>query len=183
MNDPQASYLELLARLDAFSERVMRRYPDMLQCKLGCDDCCQRDLSLFPIEADGLVEQARSLPSERIDQLLVRARAALADDEAGCPFLDATARGGACTVYPVRPVVCRSQGLPMLLPEQNSLSLCPHNFKGVHDISGACVLDLAPVNQILVTTNLLRARELNISPERVQLSRAVVDGLSDGIQR
>jgi hypothetical protein len=180
VNESQANYLELLARLDAFTARVVERYPGMLQCKRGCDDCCQRDLSLFPIEADRLIEQARSLPQEQIDRVLDRARAALADDEAWCPFLDSTVRGGACLVYRVRPVICRSHGLPLLIPEQNSLSLCPHNFKGVHDIAGACVLDLAPVNQILAATNLLRARELDTSPERVQLSRAVVDALSEG---
>ena len=176
MTDPQDAYLQLLARVDDFTRRVSQRYPGMLQCQAGCDDCCRRDLSLFPIEIDRVLEQLAGLAPDQQRLVLDRARAALVDEEAACPLLEE----GLCLVYPVRPVICRSHGLPLLIPEQDSLSICPHNFKGLLDIEGECVLDLTPVNQILATTNLLRSRAQEKSPERISISRAIVEALVGG---
>jgi Fe-S-cluster containining protein len=173
-NDPQSAYLGLVERLDDFVRRVTRRYPTMLACGPGCDDCCQRNLSLFPIESARLVESASCLPPPARAGLLARARKAASDPEAPCPFLD----GKLCLAYQVRPVLCRTHGLPMLIPGESELSICPLNFKEVLRIEGDCVLDLGPVNQVLATANLLWARELKRSPDRVALSRAVIDGLS-----
>jgi len=175
VTDPLDAYLQLLARVDEFSERVNRRYPGMLHCRRGCDDCCRRDLSLFPIEVSRLVEHVQTLPPDRQARVLARARTAREDREAACPLLEE----GLCLAYPVRPVICRSHGLPLLLPDQSGLSLCPYNFKDVLDIQGECVLDLNPVNQILATTNLMRAQAEGLDPERIAVSRALVEALGE----
>ncbi|MGZ3809289.1 MAG: YkgJ family cysteine cluster protein, partial [Bacteriovorax sp.] len=34
-----------------------------------------------------------------------------------------------CTIYEARPVICRTQGAPLFLQEENVLDYCPLNFK------------------------------------------------------
>ncbi len=91
-----------------------------LRCGTGCTDCCQDDLSVFSVEAD----------------LIRRHHAALLEGgapgpERRCAFLDPA---GACRIYPQRPYVCRTQGLPLRWLEPDGegggleyRDICPRN--------------------------------------------------------
>ena len=173
---PLAAYRQLVERLDAFFSRVSRRHPDMLRCAPGCDECCHRDLSLFPFEAELLMEAVSRLAPPVRKRTLDRAACALQDPQAPCPLLE----DARCLVYPARPVICRTHGLPMLIPGEQGISLCPLNFKGVLEFGGECVLDLTPVNQILATVQTLLAGRARARTERVQVSRALVHRFGSG---
>lgn len=71
----------------------------LLVCRQGCDDCCQDNLSVFPIEAE--------IIRRHCEPLLTFAEA---HPPGKCAFLDST---GSCRIYPWRPYVCRTQGLPL----------------------------------------------------------------------
>ncbi len=179
MSDPRRSYLVLVGRIEEFFARAQKRYPDDILCREGCSDCCQRDLSLFPFEAQLIIAAARELPAEIRARVLDRARGAAAAEESCCPLLE----DDRCLVYEARSVICRTHGLPALLDTargKRELSLCPHNFQRVEHVDGDCVLDLNPVNQALALINHLACAELGVSPERVDAGQALLDELAPG---
>ena len=176
MSDPLTAYRTLLAKLDAFFDNALARYPEDIRCGPGCSDCCHRDLSLFPFELERLVKAARGLPTAARRRVAERARLAQSDEEAACPLLE----DDRCLVYEARSVICRTHGLPSMFqvrPGQRELSLCPYNFKAVERVDGECVLDLDPVNQALATINHLICGQRGISPERQRISQALLAAL------
>ena len=70
-----------------------------LQCRQGCSGCCQDDLTVFEVEAANIRRHHAAL----LAQARPHARGA-------CAFLD---EQEACRIYPHRPYVCRTQGLPL----------------------------------------------------------------------
>lgn len=172
MNDPLKSYQELVEKIDAFFRRVAGRYTQEIKCAPGCDDCCRRSLTFYPFEVERMLEAAEGLDRAELEGVVHRARqvGAAADPQAACPLL----KDGLCLVYAARPVICRTHGLPMLVPGEDSLSMCVYNLKGLEHLDGDCVLDLKPVNQILATVNHLLASDRGASPERVQVADAIL---------
>ncbi len=176
MKEYLKSYETLLGRLDEFFENTRRRYPQAIVCRPGCSDCCHRDISLFPFEAQ-IIIHAVSLLSEKVrERILKRAQLAHEDPLAPCPLLHEEK----CEVYAKRSVICRTHGLPCLVTTakgKREMSFCPYNFHGLMKIDGDCVLDLDPVNRALATINHLACADAAISPERVKISYALLSGL------
>jgi Fe-S-cluster containining protein len=99
--------------------------------------CCRSGLTVFQVEAQSIFHWFEGLgPQEK--QELVLGWASVADapeEEKKCTFL----LENRCSIYPVRPLVCRVQGLPLLLKsggedddlmeEEVELSLCELNFR------------------------------------------------------
>jgi hypothetical protein len=157
---------ELYARVDAFFDRTSARFPGAsgVTCHAGCADCCRR-FSVTALEAEAIAEGLAALsPSTRAS---IAARAARASDV--CPALD---EGGRCLVYAVRPVICRTHGLPIRFAPGGPRSLpvvggaptvdaCPKNFRG-HDLAALprdAVLDQATVSTVLGALDAARAGE------------------------
>lgn len=70
-----------------------------LQCALGCCACCLDDLSVCASEAEYIrVNNALLLENEEPHA------------KGACAFLDTH---GACRIYPHRPYICRTHGLPL----------------------------------------------------------------------
>lgn len=93
-----AAVLRIHADVDRRAVLLHARHAARLQCRRGCASCCVDDLSVFEIEAE-----------------IIRTRAANVLREpphpaGACAFLDPH---GACRIYPHRPYVCRTQGLPL----------------------------------------------------------------------
>lgn len=179
MDDPLKSYADLVEKLDAFFVRVAERYVAEMRCAPGCDDCCKRSLCLFPFEVERMLDAAEKLSGDELSGVILRARRATNDPEAACPFL----HEGLCQVYAVRPVICRTHGLPMLVEGEESLSMCVYNLKGLRRLDGDCVLDLGPVNRILATINHLVASSRGESPQRVRVSDAILERFGPGGER
>jgi len=84
--------------LDARVRPLVALHTDRLQCRRGCAACCVDDLTIFEVEAGRI----RAHCSEVLESEPRPAGA--------CAFLSTD---GACRIYPHRPYVCRTQGLPL----------------------------------------------------------------------
>ena len=175
MPGPMEIIRELGRRVDRFFAAARRRNPGALRCGPGCGDCCHRSLELLPIEVRRLVAAARRLPGEDRARILRAARRARRDPQAPCPLL----RDGRCQTYVSRPVVCRCHGLPLRVTvgHKHELSLCPYNFPGLSCAGESCVLDLAPVNQLLKEANHRACAHAGEDPAPVPLAAALIAGL------
>lgn len=146
-----ADYRSLASRIDDFFAAVQARHPQALHCQAGCAGCCQEGLSVSAIEAAAIRNYLHSSPPELRRQIARQAQAAQAPDSVAnpaardplpprsCVFLDAAEQ---CAIYPVRPLFCRSQGLPLayakeLIPaaalrfsarDGRAVVCCPLNF-------------------------------------------------------
>ena len=94
---------EAIAALHSDIDREARRlhvlHAPRLQCRVGCSSCCVDGLSVFDAEAD----QIRLRHAELLAHGSPRG-------EGACAFLG---EDDACRIYPDRPYVCRTQGLPL----------------------------------------------------------------------
>ncbi len=164
----QDYYDQLLERVDGFMADLLARHPQSLTCREGCSSCCGQDLTVFPVEAarvrralEGLGEEARHLLAER--------RAG--PGGSSCPLL----LRDLCSIYPDRPLICRTHGAPILVREAEGarVDVCPLNFQGASgSIPPASVLDLDRLNEILVAVNVHHCRRQGQDPgARSTLSR------------
>ncbi|MEM9191662.1 MAG: YkgJ family cysteine cluster protein [Myxococcota bacterium] len=143
-------YEELVQNVEAFRSETEARRADAIQCRRGCSECCRVELTVCRVEADAIETYLRHHPVE------------LEISADRCAFL----RGdGACAIYPARPLVCRTQGLPLSYPEavippdavlargqDREITWCPLNFR-VNQPEAADVLDADRVNTILAVVN------------------------------
>jgi len=97
--DPVAALALLHREIDAPAANLAHTHADRLVCPPGCNQCCLDGMTVFEIEAEhirrhhaGLLAAGRPHP------------------DGACAFLDGQ---GTCRIYPHRPYVCRSQGLPL----------------------------------------------------------------------
>ncbi|HOC37670.1 MAG TPA: YkgJ family cysteine cluster protein [Thermodesulfobacteriota bacterium] len=167
------NYQNLLIKIDAFSSSITQRYQQDLCCARGCSDCCQQELSLFPLEFFFLRHQIGSHPEVR------RARTDFSSDlsaATACILL----HKGSCLLYPYRPVICRTHGLPLLIrPDQGEFrDCCPKNFfqRPLQTIPAADVLDLERINTLLAVLNRAFAVQTGIDPgQRIGLNQLFSD--------
>ncbi len=103
------------------AEKISDRLDPLLVCRRGCHDCCVDNISVFPVEAEVIRHHCHSLLT--FDQPHPKGK---------CAFLDT---GGACRIYPWRPYVCRTQGLPLQWLERDDggaeievRDICPLNL-------------------------------------------------------
>ena len=111
-------YYQLLNEIDSLSESLEKQHHQHLSCKKGCDLCCMA-ISVFPIEfyaikAELNVKSLKDLPVPQNDE--------------DCRYL----MDHSCVIYPSRPVICRTHGLPLLYMslegDEYELSCCELNF-------------------------------------------------------
>jgi Fe-S-cluster containining protein len=154
-------YRDLVARLDAWTASARALHAERMQCRVGCDACCRRHLSVVSLEAEVLAGAAAALPVER--------RRGLRDHLEGwderfegrevagtpCPLL----AEGSCLLYEARPVLCRTHGFPLRTRpsgdpasgQPGSLVWCELNFDDSdrEPFDEAGVLDIDRVNRTL----------------------------------
>jgi len=166
------NYRLLVERVERFAAAVTSRHGGQLACRMGCDDCCTH-FGVSAVEALALSIAVAQLPHE--EGIGLRRRAVNLQQGERCPLLD----NGTCLLYPFRPIICRTQGLPLLIDDGGSRRIdhCPLNFQGVESLPGDAVLDLESLNQVLAAINHLCLDELRgqgiILPERLPLAEAL----------
>ncbi|MGP8248090.1 MAG: YkgJ family cysteine cluster protein [Bryobacteraceae bacterium] len=129
----------LIQIVDAAVADAARRAGSWLLCRLGCTDCCMGPFPISPLDAqrlrNGLAQLAATDPA-RARQITARAQAAAerlrtlseeATENDPCPVLDPAS--GACDLYPFRPLVCRTFGPPLRMPE-GGFAVCELCFNG-----------------------------------------------------
>ncbi len=123
MNDSPNPIISLHENASAFFDKVFTKNSTQMDCKKGCSKCCQTDISVFEIEADRIRQWFHSQSRDAKDNL--KKLWNLPSPKGHCSFLV----NDFCTIYEARPVICRTQGLPLYLSSENSLDYCPLNFK------------------------------------------------------
>lgn len=156
-----ASLETLRANVDEFFAHTAKQAGENMCCAEGCSACCHVDLTVFAVEAMAILAWFESLPTcEQIaltqrlnpDQQTM-GRNAAGKKNLACVFL----LNNACTAYAARPLICRSQGLPLLIREEGArgevvlrVDCCPLNFaKGETLPPQAEWLELQRLNTLL----------------------------------
>lgn len=151
----RVEYAALREKVDGFAARAEAAQAEWLRCRAGCDGCCRLRRTAWAVEIDALRLYLTTLPAER--RAALAARRADPPVAAGerCVYLDADGR---CAVYPARPLICRTHGPALRLPD-GSLAWCGLNFDGmtvaevVAALPSDAVLDVDLLNRLLVMVN------------------------------
>lgn len=119
-------YYLLRNEIDELSNKLASEHQIHLQCKKGCDQCCL-NLNILPVEYYAILNELT--PAGIPDITTITSR------EDPCTFL----KEHACTIYPSRPVICRTHGLPMLFlndeGDDKELAFCELNFTDAEDVA------------------------------------------------
>ncbi len=173
------AYRELVAKVDEFLALVKKRYGSLIRCRKGCSHCCAPGFGIFPVEAWAIREGFESLAPGAREKLLSRIASQPGQE------CEALWEGG-CLLYPLRPILCRTHGYPLLVQGENAeavVKYCQFNFFSEKAsevvISGDCVLDLEKLNRALAAVNLAFLKESKRlgqgePPQRVSILHFVV---------
>jgi hypothetical protein len=143
-------YQKLISEVDQLCYEIRQRYAKYISCKKACPgNCCQRHITVFPIEAVSFARALQILPQKQVDQ--IRRKACKATSFGPCPLLE----DGACLIYDARAIICRTHGYPILSEYKGhrSVGFCHKNFKNLPSISNKWIIDLASLNQSLAAHN------------------------------
>jgi len=155
------NYQRLLAKVNEFCSGIIKKYGKEIKCSLGCIDCCQQNLSLFPVEFFFLQQGFKLLPPR--EKTLIQNRIVnYVPEKSSCILLEK----GICLLYEYRPIICRTQGLPLLVTENEIIKkdCCPKNFSflRLNSLPQFDFLHLERLNTILVVVNQEFASHHNI---------------------
>jgi hypothetical protein len=120
MNKPIVTLQE---NASSFFDKVSEKHATKMECKKGCSKCCQTDISVFEIESERIAEWFYA--QDELTQKDLLEKWSGPNKEGYCTFL----YDDQCTIYEARPLICRTQGLPLFLSSENALDYCPLNFK------------------------------------------------------
>ena len=106
-DEPIGRLATLTQKVDAEFAAIHQRQAAQMQCRAGCSACCRARLAITRVEEASLRRGLASLSDERRAELSARTRE---EGREMCPALDAD---GTCGIYPFRPLICRSYGVPL----------------------------------------------------------------------
>lgn len=143
LNEILFQYHNLIFKIDKFCKRLEKLYREHLVCKPGCSMCCEVERTVCSIEAYIVEQQLLTLSPEKIKRLKKLHK----DDDETCPML----LRKRCVIYPVRPIICRTHGLPILYreAERSFVDYCRLNFTTLlreHEFDEDHILDMNPYN-------------------------------------
>lgn len=158
-------YDRLVAKVDALCATIEARCVDALACRGGCAGCCQVELTVARVEALAVVQALESLPP--VSRAGIAARAA--EPPGGTPRCVMLDEHDLCAIHPARPLVCRTQGLPLLYPSglvpaeavklrtnRGEVTVCPLNFRE-RDPEAPELVDAERIDTLLALVDRLAA--------------------------
>jgi Fe-S-cluster containining protein len=165
------TYRQLIEQVGEMTAKLSARYAEHLVCQAGCSGCCHHHLSIFAVEAEAVREAILLLP-ENVRAIIERQAHEVIEREAkgepvACPLLVENR----CSIYEARPLICRTQGLPLLLEAEDGgqeVDFCPLNFtapKAIDDLDEDHLVPLDDLNLKLAIVNLQHCRENGITDE------------------
>lgn len=174
-------YRAFIQSVDALAAKLTTRYRAHLLCRVGCSGCCHHHLSVFPVEAASVQSAIASLTDEVQQQLQTQAKAVMekgANGEAvSCPLL----LEDRCSIYESRPLICRTQGLPLLYETDDGaqeVDFCPLNFtteEALNDLDEQHLVPLDALNLRLAKINWQYCRESGLRSEQTATRIPVVE--------
>ena len=99
--------VDFVANLHRAVDRIMQQAGSQMECRIGCANCCSVRVEATEPEIFLIARVIRQLPEDQVLPILERLRnhVAVNDDmrHADCAFLE----DKLCSIYEVRPAVCR----------------------------------------------------------------------------
>ncbi|MBC8181113.1 YkgJ family cysteine cluster protein [candidate division KSB1 bacterium] len=140
-------YQNLLHKIELVIKKLSDYYAEHIICKPGCSSCCEVERTVLSLEAYVAEQQLLTLSTQRIKKLRNRHR----KNDDLCPML----WNKMCVIYPARPVICRTHGLPIFYHEAEItfVDYCRLNFTKLpenYNFLNKNVLDLTKFNSELV---------------------------------
>jgi len=140
-------YQNLLFKLHKVCQKLEKYYAEHLVCKPGCCQCCEVERTVLSLEAYVIEQQLSTLSAQRIK----RVRAFHLHDDNNCPML----WKNHCIIYPARPIICRTYGLPILYREAEItfIDYCRLNFTKLpedYEFENKWILDMNKFNTELI---------------------------------
>lgn len=115
---PFAKYYQLRKRIDKISKSLCKVHKQQITCKKGCHECCMA-ITVFPVEFYAIQAEINLLGLQQLPYI---------QEDIECRYLV----DHSCAIYPFRPVICRTHGLPLLQmsldDDEYELSCCVLNF-------------------------------------------------------
>jgi Fe-S-cluster containining protein len=133
-------YQALVEAADQVFQSMLKQYPELVTCKIGCSNCCHALFDLTLIEAvyinqqfnekfEGLDRQTLLEKANKIDRQIYRIKRKahqalrsgrqegeilkdLASEKVRCPLLNEKDQ---CDLYENRPLTCRFYGIPVAI--------------------------------------------------------------------
>lgn len=162
MNESTNYYQLLTEKVDHQFEKVYVKHASSFACKVGCHSCCQPDLTVSLVESEAIKSFLQNNP----DRMKVVKELASENphENTRCSMLS---RDGTCSIYEIRPLICRSHGAPVLVQlseTQEALDTCPLNFQeGLDVLDSGDWINLETLNTLLALINHRVADSLNES--------------------
>lgn len=162
-------YYRLRGEVDSKVAVLEKLHGEWMACRKGCCSCCL-NLSVWPVEFYAILEQMKTVGWPR----------PVLSEDAKCDFLDGQ---GGCQIYPFRPIICRTHGLPLVYwheetdPPGWGVMYCEKNFTKAEEIDFGpdTTLNMDEVNEKLARINidfLEERKDLDFEPiNRVELSQ------------
>lgn len=149
------------AEIDNKVNSLEKIHLDRIKCKAGCSSCCVDEITVFEIEAENIKQNYPDLLENEMPNKIGK-----------CAFLD---KNENCRIYPHRPYVCRTQGLPLSWIEEledgnlvEMRDICPinDNSSPIEEIDSEKCWIIGPSEQKLFQ---LQNKFKNNSFERIYL--------------
>gem|GEM_PF-771222 len=182
------NYHLLINKVDGWLVEIESALRPYIQCRPGCSGCC-KNFTLSSVEAYSI---AIYLKANGVNMVKVNGiditdykrrygkhgytpeckdseNTALSDsfgysertgeEEGNCIFLDK----GLCTIYPVRPLICRTHGYPIVVQSDGEVRVdhCPRNFQHAV-LKREYLIDLDHLNTMLFSINALFLKEFDV---------------------
>ncbi len=165
------SYRQFIEQVDRISAKLQGCYSKHLVCRAGCAGCCRHHISVFAVEAEEARAAIETLPTPIRARVEEQAREVIKreaqDEPVACPLLV----NDRCSIYESRPLICRTQGLPLLMEAEDGaqeVDFCPLNFTeagAVDDLDEDHLVPLEALNLRLALLNLEHCRETGLGDE------------------
>ena len=161
------NYYDLVKKVDDKYDEILRSKPESFACRKGCHSCCQPKLKVSVIEKENIKKYLEENPNKVSELRNLKKK----NPHGGtrCEMLDAK---GGCVIYEARPIICRSHGAPILVPEKEAprMDVCPLNFKDqpLDELDENLKINVSILNTILALVNMKEFPEK--SKKRFKLS-------------
>jgi len=185
-----SSYKKFIEHVDQLSSKIQTRYSKHLNCRAGCAGCCHHHLSVFAVEAEETRAAIEALPIPIRSRVEERAREVIKREAQGAPVACPLLIDNRCSIYESRPLICRTQGLPLLIEAEDGeqeVDFCPLNFTepgAIDDLDEDHLAPLDALNLRLALLNLEHCRETGLgdeaSGERVKMADIILKKVGSG---
>lgn len=155
LTDPLLNNYHLLVqRVDDWLMNIDNEIRQHMKCRPGCSSCC-KNFTVYSVEAYSIslyLKRNITDSSATCGKILNEQ----ADKEDTCIFLNKDL----CTIYPVRPLICRTHGYPVVIKNEKEarVDCCPENFQKM-TLKREHLIDIDHLNTMLFSINTLFVRE------------------------